>query len=120
MRWTRIRSKYLGSTPWFCTRGCLRTISSICSASFGGEGWRRVLPMNPAWKDREVPDVHRVLLPKVCFELWLGDLGTAEMRPGPVVFPVHDRHQLFSELVAGQGLHSVLHCIAITDSLESA
>src|SRR6266571_5444489 len=81
---------------------------------------RRVPPVDPAQEDREVPDVHRILLPKVRFELGLGDLRTAEMRPGPVIFPIHDRHQLFAELVAGQELHNVLHCIAITGSLESA
>src|SRR2546427_9575927 len=59
-------------------------------------------------------------LPKVCFELGLGDLRSGEMLPGPVVFAVHDRQQLVAELVAGQGLHSALHCIAIADSLESA
>src|SRR5881396_2595833 len=90
------------------------------AGQFAADGTRRVLPVDPTQEDREVPDVHRVLLSIVCFELCLGDLRTAEMRPCPVVFPIHDRHQLFAELVAGQGLHSVLHCIAITGSLESA
>src|SRR5207245_9034908 len=81
---------------------------------------RRVLPVDPAEEDREVSDVHRVLLPKVCCELDLGDLRSGEMLPGPVVFAVHDRQQLVAERMAGQGLHSALHCIAFVDSLASA
>src|SRR5437870_13137444 len=81
---------------------------------------RRVLPVDPAEENREVSDVPRVLLPKACFELGLGDLRSGEMLPGPVAFEVHDRQQLVAELVAGQRLHSALHCIAILDRSESA
>src|SRR5207245_10956094 len=77
---------------------------------------RRVLPVDPAEEDREASDVHRVLLPKVCFELGLGDLRSGEMLPGPVVFAVHDRQQLVADMIGGQGLHSALLCIAIAAS----
>src|SRR5437667_10959631 len=81
---------------------------------------RRVLPVDPAEEDREVSDVHRVLLPKVCYELGLGDLRSGEMLPSPVVFAVHDRQQLVAELIAGHRLHSALHWIGVADSIDAA
>src|SRR5262245_11539968 len=55
-------------------------------------------------KDREVPHVHVELLLEVQQELLSGGAAIVEVRPGPVVLPVHDRQEiLLEQLLFGDG-----------------
>src|SRR2546428_11958504 len=79
---------------------------------------RRVLPVDPAEEDREGSDVHRGLLPEVCFALGFGDLRSGEILPGPVGFAVHYRPQVVAGRIAGQGARCALPFIAIPHPAE--
>ena len=65
--------------------------------------------MNPCEKNGEIPDINGVFLLKMDLELIAGDPITGEMAPGPVIFPVHYRKELFLQIVIVRSVHDSIH-----------
>lgn len=61
--------------------------------------------MNAGQKHRKVPNVDRIFLLKMNLELSLAQGVAAEIRPGPVMFPIHDAEDLFLESPPGLKAH---------------